>query len=93
MANDLEDDESVQSATTQDQISFWTLTGSFMLKLLAMGITLFILPFNEWLMLESSQRDLIVIVSGGLSIKVRQLNYSVESPAATAYILGSNPAR
>jgi len=45
-----------------------------MLKLLAMGTTLFILPFNEWLMLESSERDLIVIrgVSGSDCIYPRE---------------------
>jgi hypothetical protein len=51
-----EDDvESVESVEKLDQVTFWTLTLSFLLKLVAFGITAFTLPFNEWITLEQHQ--------------------------------------
>lgn len=57
-----EEDESLHSVSTEDQLSFWSLTGAFMLKLIAIGITIFILPFNEWIVSDATPGGKIFMV-------------------------------
>uniref|UniRef100_A0A183BKZ9 Transmembrane protein n=1 Tax=Globodera pallida TaxID=36090 RepID=A0A183BKZ9_GLOPA len=53
----MDDIVSIESVQPIDQLSFWCLTLSTMLKLVAMGVTLFTLPFNEWILLQRPQFD------------------------------------
>jgi len=72
-----EEDESLHSVSTEDQLSFWSLTGAFMLKLIAIGITIFILPFNEWIVSDATPGGKIFMrgLSGSDCIKTTdQLN-------------------
>ena len=49
------DVESVQSANKLDQVTFWTLSIAWTLKLVSIGMTTFALPFNEWIVLTQDQ--------------------------------------
>jgi len=61
----------LHSVSTEDQLSFWSLTGAFMLKLIAIGITIFVLPFNEWIVSDATPGGKIFMrgVSGSDCIK------------------------
>lgn len=52
-----------REASPRDQITFWALTFSFMLKLVAIGLTIFVLPFNEWIILDKSDSQSKIIVN------------------------------
>uniref|UniRef100_A0A914HW71 Uncharacterized protein n=1 Tax=Globodera rostochiensis TaxID=31243 RepID=A0A914HW71_GLORO len=60
----MDDIVSIESVQPIDQLSFWCLTLSTMLKLVAMGVTLFTLPFNEWILLQRPQFDNVKIIRG-----------------------------
>nr|CAD2178959.1 unnamed protein product [Meloidogyne enterolobii] len=62
----MDDIASIESVEPLDQISFWCLTISTMFKLVAMGVTIFVLPFNDWIHLErdGSQMTIIRGISG-----------------------------
>jgi len=57
-----DEDESLHSVSTEDQLSFWSLTGAFMLKLIAIGLTVFILPFNEWIVSDATPGGKLIMV-------------------------------
>jgi len=52
MGNDEDEDvASIRSTDKLDQITFWTLSIAWMVKLVAMGMAILALPFNEWIIL------------------------------------------
>ncbi|KAL3095291.1 hypothetical protein niasHS_007390 [Heterodera schachtii] len=60
----MDDIVSIDSVQPIDQLSFWCLTLSAMLKLVAVGVTLFTLPFNEWILLQGAQFGGVKIIRG-----------------------------
>ena len=56
------DEISVKSVEKIDQVSFWSLTFAFMLKLIAVGMTISALPFNEWIVMEQRRADGIIVL-------------------------------
>ncbi|KAI1725530.1 hypothetical protein DdX_02190 [Ditylenchus destructor] len=74
----MDDEDSIHSASTQEQINFWSLTGTFMLKLVAMGITIFTLPYNEWIIMNSGNELAYIRGIGGSDCVTRNNGEVVE---------------
>lgn len=63
----MDDIASIESVQPLDQLSFWCLTFSSMLKLVAMGVTIFVLPFNKWILLQRPADDADMLLIRGIA--------------------------
>lgn len=91
--NSSEETESVRSASTEEQLSFWSLIFSFMFKLVALGVTIFVLPYNEWITLNyknSSYKFIVKLLNFLNKIYNYYFCFSVEYLAAIAAIKKKN---
>jgi hypothetical protein len=75
----MDDIVSIESVKSLDQLSFWCLTISTMLsqllfpipsilpiippEFIAMGVTIAVMPFNEWIQLKRSGTQMAIVVS------------------------------
>ncbi|KAH7732200.1 Protein T22E5.6 [Aphelenchoides avenae] len=56
---DGDDDDSVRSVSPFGQVLFWTLTISFMVKLVTLVVFIFIVPNNEWVVLTNDATNYV----------------------------------